>query len=113
MDQIAADQITIEEFKRLDIRIGEVTGAERVPGTDKLVRLTVDIGDEVRTLVAGIAPTYEPADLVGRKIVVLANLQPRKLRGIESRGMLLAATWGDEVAILGVDRDPPRGSRVS
>lgn len=107
------DQITIEEFKRLDIRIGEVIGAERVAGTDRLVRLTVDIGDEVRTLVAGIAPTYQPADLVGRKIVVLANLQPRRLRGIESRGMLLAATWGDEVAILGVDRDPPRGSRVS
>jgi len=107
-------EITIEEFKRLDVRIGEVTAAERVQGTDKLVKLTVDIGDEVRTIVAGIATHYQPADLIGRRIVVLANLQPRKVRGVESRGMLLAATWGDdEVAILTVDGTPPRGSGVS
>ncbi|MDR7518748.1 MAG: methionine--tRNA ligase [Armatimonadota bacterium] len=111
---VQVDQITIEEFKKLDLRIGEVTAAERIAGTDKLVRLTVDIGDEVRTLVAGIAPHYQAADLVGRRIVVLANLQPRKVRGVESRGMLLAATWGDdEVAILSVDGAPPKGARVS
>ncbi len=109
-------EITIDEFKRLDIRVAEITAAERVAGTDKLVKLTVDIGDEVRTLVAGIATHYQPSDLIGRRIVVLANLQPRKVRGVESRGMLLAATWGekgDEVAILGVDPGAPKGARVS
>jgi len=112
----AVAEITIDEFKRLDIRIGEITAAERVPGTDKLVKLTVDIGDDVRTLVAGIATHYQAADLVGRRIVVLANLQPRKVRGVESRGMLLAATWGekgDEVAILSPDGAAPRGARIS
>ncbi len=109
----SVDQITIDEFKRLDIRVAEITAAERVAGTDKLVQLTVDIGDEVRTLVAGIATHYQAADLVGRRIVVLANLQPRTVRGVESRGMLLAATWGDEVAILSVDGAPPKGARIS
>jgi methionyl-tRNA synthetase len=106
-------EITIDEFKRLDIRVAQITAAERVPGTDKLVKLTVDIGDEVRTLVAGIATHYQASDLVGRRIVVLANLQPRKVRGVESRGMLLAATWGDDVAILSVDGAAPTGARVS
>jgi methionyl-tRNA synthetase len=106
-------EITIDEFRRLDIRVAEITAAERVPGTDKLVKLTVDIGDDVRTLVAGIATHYQAADLVGRRIVVLTNLQPRKVRGVESRGMLLAATWGDDVAILSVDGDAPKGSRIS
>jgi methionyl-tRNA synthetase len=73
----------------------------------------VDIGDDVRTLVAGIAARYQAADLVGRRIIVLANLQPRTLRGVESRGMLLAATWGDDVAILTPDGAPPKGARVS
>jgi methionyl-tRNA synthetase len=109
----AVQEITIDEFKRLDIRIGQITAAERVPQTDKLVKLTVDIGDEVRTLVAGIATHYQAGDLVGRRIVVLANLQPRKVRGVESRGMLLAATWGDDVAVLSVDGAAPTGARVS
>jgi methionyl-tRNA synthetase len=107
-------EISIEEFRRIDLRVAEVTAAERVPGTDRLVRLTADLGDEVRTLVAGIAPHYAPADLVGRKIVVVANLQPRRVRGVESRGMLLAATWGDdEVAVLSVDARAPKGARVT
>lgn len=106
-------EITIEEFKRLDIRVGVITAAERVAGTDKLVKLAVDIGGEVRTLVAGIATHYEAAALVGRRIAVLANLQPRKVRGVESRGMLLAAAWGEEVALLGPDGEPPAGARVS
>ncbi|MDR7545270.1 MAG: methionine--tRNA ligase [Armatimonadota bacterium] len=107
------EQITIDEFRRLDMRVAEVVAAERVPGTDKLIKLTVNIGDEVRTVVAGIATHYQAADLVGRRIIVLANLQPRKVRGVESRGMLLAATWDDEVAILSVDNAPPVGARIS
>lgn len=110
----AMQEITIDEFRRLDIRVAQITAAERVPATDKLVKLTVDIGDEMRTLVAGIATHYQVADLVGRRIVVLANLQPRTVRGVESRGMLLAATWGDDdVAILSVDGAVPAGARVS
>lgn len=112
-EETPVDEISIDEFKRLDIRIAEVTAAERVAGTDKLVKLTVDIGDEVRTIVAGIATHYQAEDLVGRRIVVLANLRPRKVRGIESRGMLLAATWGDDVAVLGVDGDPPKGAKIT
>ncbi|MDR7513099.1 MAG: methionine--tRNA ligase subunit beta, partial [Armatimonadota bacterium] len=107
------DQITIDEFRRVDLRVAEVKAAERVAGTEKLVKLTVDVGDEVRTLVAGIATHYRPEDLVGRRIVVVANLQPRKVRGVESRGMLLAATWGDDVAILTVDGAAPTGARVT
>jgi methionyl-tRNA synthetase len=107
------DQITIDEFRRADLRIAEVKAAERVAGTDKLVKLTVDVGDDVRTLVAGIATHYRPDDLVGRRIVVVANLQPRKVRGVESRGMLLAATWGDDVAILTVDGAAPIGARIT
>jgi len=106
-------EISIDEFRRLDIRVAQITTAERVPGTDKLVKLTVDIGDEVRTVVAGIATHYQAADLVGRRIVVLANLQPRKVRGVESRGMLLAATWGDDVAVLSVDGAAPTGAKIS
>ena len=107
-------EISIEEFRRVDLRVAEVTAAERVPGTDKLLRLTVDLGDEVRTIVAGVAAQYAPAELVGRKIVVVANLQPRRVRGVESRGMLLAATWGDdEVALLGVDARAPKGARIT
>lgn len=110
---IPVQEITIDEFRRLDIRVGEITAAERVQGTDKLIKLTVDIGDDVRTLVAGIATHYQTADLVGRRIVVLANLKPRQVRGVESRGMLLAATWGDDVAILSVDQGAPKGATVS
>jgi methionyl-tRNA synthetase len=107
------EQITIDEFRRLDIRVGQVKAADRVSGTDKLLRLTVDIGDELRTVVAGIATSYQAADLVGRRILVLANLQPRTVRGVESKGMLLAATWGNDVAVLTVDGEAPAGTRVS
>jgi methionyl-tRNA synthetase len=112
-EETGVDQITIDEFRRADLRVAEVRAAERVAGTDKLVKLTVDIGDEVRTLVAGIATHYRPEDLVGRRIVVVANLQPRTVRGVESRGMLLAATWGDDVAILTVDGAAPIGARIT
>ena len=77
------------------MRVGEVKSAERVAGADKLLKLMVDIGDEVRQVVAGIATVYEPEKLVGRKVVVVTNLQPRKLRGVESNGMILAASAPD------------------
>src|SRR4029077_16542905 len=80
----APAKIGIDDFTKIEMRVGQVKSAERVPGADKLLQLQVDIGDEVRQIVAGIALAYKPEDLVGRKVVVVANLQPRKLRGVES-----------------------------
>jgi methionyl-tRNA synthetase len=106
-------EITLEEFQRLDIRIAEVVDAEAVKGSKKLVRLGVRIGDETRTVVAGILQQYAPETLVGRRIVLLANLKPATLMGVESRGMLLAATdpTGQPV-ILMPDKDVPSGCPV-
>lgn len=91
----ADNQITIDDFKRVELRVGLVKAAEKVPGADKLLKLEVDIGTETRTLVAGIAKSYTPEELVGKSVVVVVNLKPAKLRGIESRGMLLAGTSPD------------------
>jgi methionyl-tRNA synthetase len=90
-----AEQITIDDFVKIDLRVGTVLTAEKVEKADKLLRLTVDIGLEVRQIIAGIAKAYDPATLVGRKVVIVANLAPRKLRGIESQGMIVAASLGD------------------
>ncbi|MXZ36223.1 MAG: methionine--tRNA ligase subunit beta, partial [Acidobacteria bacterium] len=88
--------ITIEDFVKVDLRVGQVVEAEKVKGADRLLRLTVDMGRETRQIVAGIAQAYPAESLVGKKIIVVANLQPRKLRGLESNGMLLAASVGEE-----------------
>jgi len=107
------DYISIDDFKRLDIRVGEILSATRVPGTDKLIELEVNIGSEVRHLITGIYPLYRPVDLVGRRIIVLANLQPRRVKGVESQGMLLAAEWDGEIGLLTVDKDTPSGARIT
>ncbi len=111
----AAPRIGIEEFARVDMRVGEVRFAERVPGADKLLHLKVDIGEaEPRTIVAGIAEAYSPESLIGRKVVIVANLQPRKLRGIESNGMIVAATpEGGKPVLAGFLEDVPVGARLS
>jgi len=101
------EMISIDEFRKLDIRTGKVLEARQVPKADKLIELRVDIGDEVRTIVTGLIPHYQPQDLVGRTIVVLANLQPRTVRGVESRGMLLTAGFDDTFGLLAVDPDKP------
>lgn len=88
--------ITIDEFARVEMRVGEVRTAERVPGTNKLLRLTVDMGAEVRQVVAGIAEAYAADQLVGKKVVLVTNLQPRKIRGVESNGMIVAASVGPQ-----------------
>ena len=106
-------EITIDDFKRLDLRIGRITAAEEISGADKLYRLTVDIGDEIRTLVAGIREHYSIDDLTGRQIIVVANLKPAKIRGIESKGMLLAADDGKILSVLAPDQDVEIGARVS
>jgi len=105
--------VSIDEFKKLDIRVGEVQSATRVPGTDKLIDVKVDIGGEVRTIVTGLIPQYQPEDLIGKRIIVLANLEPRRVRGVTSAGMLLAAEWEGQVALLTVDKNAPRGARIT
>ncbi len=108
-----AGEITIEEFAKLDIRIGKVLKAERIPGSRKLLRLEVDLGEgEPRQLVAGLAGFYEPDELVGMNVVVLANLKPKKIMGVESRGMLLAADVNGRPVLLTVEEDVPPGTKV-
>ncbi len=104
--------ISYEDFQKLDIRVALVEKVEKVPKADKLYKLSIDLGTEKRTLVAGLAEHYKVEDLKGKKIVVLTNLEPRKLRGILSEGMLLAAVEGDNVSILVPDKDLPPGARV-
>jgi methionyl-tRNA synthetase len=94
--QTAPDKIAIEDFAKVEMRVGQVKTAERIVGADKLLKLTVDIGSEVRQICAGIAQYYEPEALVGRKVVVVVNLAPRRLRGVESNGMIVAASVGPE-----------------
>ncbi len=104
--------ITIQDFQKLEIKIAEVKWAEPVPNTSKLLKLTVDIGGEERTLVAGIAETYSPQDVIGRQIVVLTNLQPATIRGVQSQGMLLAAEVDGKAILLTPDKPVPVGSKV-
>jgi methionyl-tRNA synthetase len=89
-------KISIDDFLKVEMRVGQVKAAEKVKGADKLLRLEVDIGTEVRQVVAGIAVSYKPEDLIGRKVVIVANLAPRKLRGLESNGMIVAASVGED-----------------
>jgi methionyl-tRNA synthetase len=102
----------IEEFQRWDLRVARVIAAEPHPRADRLLKLRVDLGGEERPLVAGIAAQYKPEDLVGRLIVVVANLKPARLRGEESRGMLLAASSGEVISLLAPDRELPPGAQV-
>ena len=105
--------IDIEQFFRTRLKVGTVKLAERVPKSNKLVRLEVDLGEGApRQLVAGIAKAYEPESLVGRQVVVVANLQPAKLMGVESRGMVLAASEDGQPVLLHPDREVPPGTEV-
>jgi methionyl-tRNA synthetase len=104
--------ISFKDFKKLDLRIGLVQNVEEVENADKLYKLTVDGGDTTRTLVAGLAPYYDQEELLNKKILFLANLEPKKLRGVLSEGMLLAAVDGDKVSVLGPDKDISPGSKV-
>ena len=109
----AADgEITIDDFAKIDLRVATVVAAERVPKTDKLIKLQVIIGDEERTIVSGIAQHYEPENLIGKNVIVIANLKPAKLRGIESRGMVLAASDGEGNLVLADAPGIASGSKV-
>jgi methionyl-tRNA synthetase len=111
-------RLPIEDFAKLELRVGKVLRAEPIAGAKKLLQLTVDIGEpESRTIVAGIALHYTPAQLEGRTVVVLANLQPAMLRGVASDGMILAAATGEketeQLALLTVEGEIPPGAKVS
>jgi methionyl-tRNA synthetase len=107
-------KMPIEEFLKWELRVGEVLAAERIQGASKLLRLEVDIGTEVRQVLAGIAEFHAPETLVGRKVVILANLEPRKMRGLESNGMLIAASVGkeDRPVLVSFTEDVPNGARL-
>lgn len=104
--------ISYEEFKKVELKIGKILKAESVEGSEKLIRLEVNLGAESRQIVAGIGKVYAPETLVGRSIVIVANLEPRKLMGIESQGMLLAADNEGNPALLSPDSEIPAGSAV-
>lgn len=106
------ETVSYDYFSKLKIKIAEIKAAERVEGADKLLKLRVSLGDEERQIVAGIALWYEPESLVGRKIVLLTNLEPAKIRGVESNGMLLAADLDGRAILLQPDSDAPAGSKV-
>ncbi len=106
------DLIDIGCFSKVKLKVATILTAERVPDTDKLMKLSIDLGDEQRTLVAGIALKYAPEDLPGKQIVVVANLKPAKLRGITSQGMLLAAKDENGLSLLTVEATVAAGSSV-
>lgn len=113
--QAEASFIEIGDFAKVELRVGQVMTAERIPKSDKLLRFTIDLGEtEPRQVLAGIAEHYEPEKMIGRKVVVVANLKPRKLRGFESQGMILAASIGDEgkPVLASFLEDVPNGARL-
>ena len=113
MSENASDIISIDEFARVDLRVAKIIEAERVPNTTKLVKLKVDVGSGERQLVAGIAEAYEAESLIGKTIIVVVNLKPAKLRGVESQGMLLAATpEGGQPILATFDTEVAPGSKV-
>jgi len=108
------DKITIDDFAKIDLRVGQILSAERIQGADKLLKLHVDLGNETRQVLAGIAKHYAPESLLGKKIIIVSNLQPRKMRGLESQGMLLAASVGaeDKPVLATFLEDVPNGAKL-
>ena len=108
--EVPNDRISIEDFARVQMRVGQIMEAEKIEGSRKLVRLKVDLGAEVRQVVAGIADAYEPASLLNRKVVVVANLKPAKLMGVESNGMVVAASVDGRPVLATFTEDVPNGT---
>ncbi|MCZ7601562.1 MAG: methionine--tRNA ligase [Melioribacteraceae bacterium] len=112
VEVIEAEQISIEDFTKIKLKVAEVIEAENIPKSDKLLKLQVKIGDEKRQVVAGIAKSYKPEQLVGKKVIIVSNLKPAKLFGNESQGMILAADSGEGVSVIEVDQHVPSGAKV-
>ncbi len=104
--------LTFDDFKKMELRVAKVISAEKVEGADKLLKLQVDLGTEQRQVVAGMALWYTPEDMVGREVVMIANLKPAVIRGVESQGMLLAADQEGAAVLLQPDKEVPPGSTV-
>jgi methionyl-tRNA synthetase len=104
--------ITIDEFAKMELRVALVKSAEKIAGSKKLLKLQVDLGGEIRQIVSGIADAYTPESLVGRKVVLVANLKPAKLMGVESFGMVLAASLDGKAVLCTFDADVPPGTKV-
>ena len=107
-----ATRVSIDQFFEIDLRVAEILAAERIEKSKKLIRMRVSTGDAERTLVAGIATKYTPEELVGRKVVIVANLQPATLMGVESNGMVLAASIDGQPSLIAVDPSVPAGTKV-
>ena len=107
------EEISIEDFAKLDLRVAKVVAAEKVEKADKLLKLTLDLAGNTRTIVSGIAKSYKPEDMVGKSVIVIANLKPAKIRGVESHGMLLAASDGDDILVCTTDGEIESGTAVS
>ena len=105
--------VTIDEFRKLDLKVGTVKSAEAHPNADRLLVLKVDLGSEERQIVAGIRAHYAPEELVGKQVVVVANLETAKLRGVESQGMVLAASDTDRIVVLTLEKEVAPGAKVS
>ena len=106
------EEITIDEFFKTQLKTAKVLTAEKVEGADKLLKLSIEVGTEIRQLVAGVAQFYTPEEIVGKTIVIVANLKPAKIRGIESQGMLLAAKDGGNLKLVTIDGDMPSGISI-
>ncbi|MDE1765007.1 MAG: methionine--tRNA ligase subunit beta [Thaumarchaeota archaeon] len=106
------DPITYDDFARLEIRVAKIVEVEKIPGKSKIIKGMIDLGEEKRQVIIGGAEYYQPEDLVGKKVIVLANLEPRKIAGIESNAMLLAADLNDKPFWLTVNEDVPLGTKI-
>ena len=106
--------IKFDEFKKMDLRVAKILEVEDVLGADRIYLLTVDIGDEKRKIVAGIKPWYKKEELIGKNIIMIVNLEPKTIRGIESKGMLLATLFDNKLSILTTDKEEvPAGSKIT
>lgn len=106
------EMITLDDFEKIDLRVAQVIEAEKVENADKLLKLQLKVGEETRTVVSGIAQYYSPEEMIGKKLILIANLKPVKLRGIESQGMILAASNDEKLVLVGLDNDIESGSEV-
>ncbi|MBZ1349015.1 MAG: methionine--tRNA ligase subunit beta [Candidatus Liptonbacteria bacterium] len=106
------DIVTYEDFKKIDLRVVKILDAERIKSSDKLIKIQVDLGEEKRQIIAGIGKVYNPEDLIGKQVVIVSNLEPKILFGLESRGMILAASDAEQIALLVPDKKILSGSII-
>tara|TARA_Y100000590_G_scaffold10707_1_gene13196 strand:+ start:873 stop:1199 length:327 start_codon:yes stop_codon:yes gene_type:complete len=106
------DYVTYDEFSKLDLRVAKITSTEKIPDKSRIIKGTISLGDETRNVIIGGAQFYEPEELVGKTVIVVANLEPKKMAGVESNAMLLAADIDDKPYWLTVDDDVPDGTMI-